>query len=317
MTACFALNSAVWAQGNFPTAPFAPPDPSISAVVQELVVTARRPGPALFTVRRGASTVIVLGAVTPLPHMLAWDTVRVERALDGANAVLLPPQGRIGVLDALGILFHAGDLKLARGQTLSGLMSADEKKRFENLRAQIHTGQGRYEGLKPGVAGFLLLSDFRKAAGLSAAKPASSVERLAKARNVPVRPLGEVRVGQAFKAFTHLTPEQDRACLDAALSDTEREAQHAPETARAWADGDLRAVRANYHGALFEKCILAAPSLQAVLDKGVAEGIAAVDAALARPGKTVVVTDLSFLLQANGLLDQLRAKGDAVSMPPE
>ena len=229
----------------------------------------------------------------------------------------MPPRGRPGVLDVVSIFFHAGDARLPRGQNLYGLMTPEEKARFENLRLQARTDPKRYASLKPALAGVVLLSDFRKAAGLSDAKPASTIQHLAEAHHVPVKTVGEFKLAGLFRAITHMTPEQNRSCLDAALSDTEREAQHGQEVAKAWADGDLKAVRAMYRGALIDQCVLAVPSLQAVLDKGMAQGVSAVNTALSKPGRSVLVVDLSLLVRPDGLLDQLRAAGDEVTVPSD
>ena len=50
------------------------------------------------------------------------------------------------------------------------------------------------------MAAFTLVGDFREAAGLSSAKPDSTVLKLAKAHGVPVRPVSEYRVASAIKA---------------------------------------------------------------------------------------------------------------------
>ena len=293
------------------------PDPATSAVVQELEVIGRRPGPALWTVKRGDATVVVVGALTPLPHMLDWDTTRVERAMDGADLVLLPPRGRPGVLDIVSIFLHGADAYLPRGRSVYDEMTPDEKARFENLRVQAKTETKRYASLKPALAGVRLLSDFRKAAGLSDAKPASTIEHLAQVHHIRVKTVGEFKLAGLFRAITHMTPEQNRDCLDAAIADAEREAQHGQDLARAWADGDLKTVTATYRGALMDRCVLEAPSLQAALEKGMNQGMAEVNAALSRPGKTVLVVDLGLLFRPNGLLDQLRAEGDEVKTPPD
>ncbi len=302
-----------------PAVPLAPPaiDPTASAVIQELEVIGRRPGPALWTVRRGDSSVVILGGVSPLPHMLEWNTIRVERAMDGANLVLLPPAGRAGVLDILSILFHAGDLQLPVGQTLTSLMSTDERARFDNLRNQIHTDAKRYERLKPAIAGLFLLSDFLKAAGLSAAKPASTVKRLAEQKHIRVKTVGDIDIGQFFRSESRMDAAQNKACFDAALTDAEWDASRARPVADAWANGDLRAVRAEYFGAFMDACVLKLPTLRAMLDKGEAEAVAAIDAALIKPGKTVAVIDLSLLLRANGVLDRLKAEGADITVPPD
>jgi hypothetical protein len=74
-------------------------------------------------------------------------------------------------------------------------------------------------------------------------------------------------------------------------------------------------VRANTSQTLLDRCLLQLPSLQAMLDQGVQEGVSTIEAALKRPGQSVAVIDLTFLLRADGVLDQLKARGDEVTVP--
>jgi uncharacterized protein YbaP (TraB family) len=303
------------AQG--PAATPAPPvqDPNESAVVQELFVTARYPGPALWTVQRGQGTVVVLGGLSPLPHMLQWDSHRLEHAMEGADLVLLPPTGRLGPLDLIYILFHAGDLRLPGGQTLWDQLTPEQKRRFDNLRTQIKQESKHYERLKPAIAGVLLLGDFEKGAGLSSAKPGSTVKDLAEARHIPTRPEGGIPVADVFRAVVRMDDRQGADCLDALLSETERIASRARPLADAWANGDLNAVKGEYLPAGVERCIAGASGLQAFSEKLTRDATASLDAALNKGGKTVAVVDLRLLLRADGVLDRLKAAGATVKAP--
>lgn len=298
--------------------PPAPLDPNESAVVQALdvVVVGRRPGPALWRVKRGDAEVVVLGGLSPLPHMLQWDTQRVERAMDGARVVILPPTGRLGALDLVYMLFHQGELKLPPGQSLWDRLTPDQRRRFDNLRLQAKTEPKRYERLKPAIAAFNLLADFEKAAGLSSAKPGSTVKALAEAHHVPTRASGGIQVGQFFRAIVAMDPAAERACTDAALAEADRAASMARPLADAWAVGDLKTVRADYLPTGFDRC-LAGSGLQGFFDKQIRDSTASIDAALAKGGKTVAVVDIRLLLSADGVLDRLKAEGAEISLPPD
>ena len=76
-------------------------DPN-ETLVEELVVTARLPGPAWWRVSNGTSTVYVLGAPTVAPKRQQWDRLQFDRHLEGANAVTLPLTG-LKVLEFAGI----------------------------------------------------------------------------------------------------------------------------------------------------------------------------------------------------------------------
>jgi hypothetical protein len=277
-------------------------------------VVARPPGPALWRVARGDSEVIILGGVTPLPHSLAWNTIRVERALDGAKALLIPPRPKIGVLDAAGLVL-GGKGKFRNEAPLEQSLPPRLRERFVAARVAAHQDQKRYGRYKPQVAGVMLVSDFREAAGLSGAKPGSTLIKLAKAHRVPVREIGDYRLAPLAKAAARLDEAAALACLEDAVTQVEVEASRAQDLAQAWAGGDLRGVRAAYGAPALERCAQQVPTVGALIERGTQQGVEAILAALAKPGRTVAVLDLNYLLRANGVLDRLKARGAEVTAP--
>lgn len=292
-------------------------DPDGSAVVQELEVYGRYPGPALWKVKKGAGEVVILGSLSPLPHMLEWRSPRLERALDQAEVVLAPPTGRVGIFDALNVLFHGGDARLPGSRTLWDEITPEERARFENLMSQIGGKPERYIHLKPAIAGFVLLSDFRKGAGLAEAKPATTVEAMAKARHVRVRTFGRVKLPMLFHAVTHMDAGGETACLEAALTQAEHDASRARPLAQAWADGDLKTVRAGYRPSLLERCVTELPTVQAAIDQAEDDAVAAVNELLNKGSKAVAVVDLTLLQGRDGVLDRLKAEGAEITVPRE
>ena len=288
-----------------------------SAVVEELEVVARAPGPALWRVVRGESEVVILGGVAPLPHSLVWDTTRVDRALDGARVLLIPPRPKVGVLDMAGLAL--GGMGRFRGDGDAPLESGLPprlRERFVAARTAALKDEKRYARWKPQIAGFMLVSDFREAAGLSSAKPASTVVKLAQARRVPVRAIGEnYRLTPLAKEAARLEGETSLACLDDAVAQVEVEASKSQALAQAWAAGDLRGVRANYGPPALERCIQQVATVNALIERGTEQGVEAILAALETPGRTVAVIDLNYLLRSNGVLDRLKARGAEVSAP--
>ncbi len=304
--------SSPWASGPPPWASTAPK--GVSTVVQELDVVKHLPGPALWRVTRGDSEVIILGSLQPLPHRLVWDTTRVVNALDGATALLLPPEPKFGVMDSVSLFFNRGLFEL-HGETLPQALPPEERARYDRVLALIHAKPAKYEHLKPAVAGAFLIGDWRRAAGLSDAKPISTVEKLAEADHVPVRHIGDFDAAPFAKTLAQMSPAANLACFDAALDDIDREAARAPANANAWANADLKAIGQSYTISVFDRCLMQSPSVQGLLERGMREGMQAIEQALQRPGKTVAIIDLNFLLRPNGILDRLKAKGDTIALP--
>jgi uncharacterized protein YbaP (TraB family) len=292
----------------------AAPDPGESAVVQQLEVIGRYPGPPQWTVRRGDAEVVVLGSLSPLPHMLEWNTHRFDRALDGARLVILPPDGRIGIFDGAYLLLHQGDLRLPGGQQLWDRLTPDERRRFDSLRAEAKTDARRYEHLKPAIAGMTLEADFDKAAGLSAAKPGSTVKRMAEARGIHTESEG-LPITALFRSVVRMDDAESHACLDAFLTDAERHRSQGRAMAEAWANGELGRIKGEYLASAVDQCVAGAPGLQAFVEKLTRDAKSQIDAALAKGGKTVAVIDLRVLLGADGVLDRLKAEGAAISVP--
>ena len=76
--------------------------------VEELLVVARAPGPAIWLVEKGGGKLYVVGAATPLPHQLAWKSPRLERALGQADVLLIPPKASVGPAQIAGFVLRFG-----------------------------------------------------------------------------------------------------------------------------------------------------------------------------------------------------------------
>jgi hypothetical protein len=333
MSLVFRLRTALLMAGVMVLAALAPPalalePPGAESALSErlaelsplatLEVVGRRPGPALWRVRRGDTEVVVLGAVSPIPHLQQWDQSRVEHAL-ARSGVLFLPQNRLrfGLIDGAAMFLNQGALKAKGPGGLEASLPPDLRARFERLRDGLKLDPRRYRELKPVVAGLLLLDDFHRAAGLSQDKPGTTVAKMAKADGVEVRMVGDLRAKTFFDAAARMTPAQNQACLSAALDDLEWESAHARPAAAAWAIGDLKTLFANLNPSLLDRCVMQAPTLQEVFDRGVGEGVGLIEGALGRPGTSVAVVDMTFLLRRGGVLDRLKAKGDEIAAPAD
>ncbi|PXA80889.1 TraB/GumN family protein [Caulobacter sp. D4A] len=311
----FAVSVPALAQTPSPTVELQPADPG-SAVVEELLVVARPPGPALWLVEKNGAKLYVLGSAAPLPHQLKWDSPRLNRALDQASLVLVPPEASVGPMQITKfVLTGGGGVRQGFGRKLEDRLPPDLKDRFVKARTQARRTAVPYKDWKPAVAGFILLSDFRQAAGLSEAKPVSTIERMAKAKGVKVKAMSQYRLGPVLSSAGKLSDEANLACLRDALNEIDYEAPRWNTLGRDWADGDIAAVRARYSSSAAQRCLLRAPGGAGLLDDQIGQSAKALSEALNRPGVTVAVVDLAFLLPRNGVLDRLKAQGATVTSP--
>ena len=289
-----------------------------SAVVEELLIVARPPGPALWLVEKGGAKLYVVGSAPPLPHQLKWDSPRLNRAMDQASLVLIPPEASVGPMQITKFfLTGGGGVRQPFGKKLENRLPPDLKARFISARERAGRTEVPYKDWKPAVAGFILLSDFRQAAGLSEAKPVSTIERMAKAKGVKVKAMSQYRLGPILASAGKLSDEANLACLSDTLTELEYDGAHPTDIGTDWANGDLASVRARYAASAAQRCVMRAPGGPALLAQQIGQSADALNEALSRPGVTVAVVDLAFLLPANGVLDRLKASGATVTSPAD
>ena len=96
----------------------------------------------------------------------------------------------------------------------------------------------------------------------------------------------------------------------------ERMSAHAEAAARAWAVGDVKTAEQNYAESRLYDCVIQAVQPAADLyERNEADTTAAIDAALNKPGKTIVVVALGPLLRKAGILQRLQALHMSVGRP--
>src|SRR5580658_9759697 len=139
------------------------PDPE-ATIVQELVVTARAGGPAWWRVSSGPSTVYVLGVPEALPKGLRWDMTLTRRRLAGAHELIEPPVVTAGLGDLFALLGARKHFR-SRGP-MENSLPADLRARFLAERPRLNGDARAYSGWTPLVAALLMVSDFRRHAGL-------------------------------------------------------------------------------------------------------------------------------------------------------
>ena len=292
----------------------AAPAPEEPQTLSELVVIAHPPGPALWRAQLGDSSVIILGSVSPMPQQLKWDQRQIEAALDGANLLLTQPRPDIGPLQILGLI--AGNVwKVRTSRPLEPNLPPEMRDRFVAFRKMALKGEDRYAHWKPVVAGYLLLSDFRRAVGMSQAKPGSVVEHLARDRHVPIQPLANYPINALFGLASKLDDRQGLICLEDVLREAAYDDAHRQDIDDDWAHGDVLAVSRRYRGASLQRCLEQAPGARALIDAQMARATDRIWTALNRPGKSVAVIDMAWLLPADGVLDRLRARGATIGSP--
>lgn len=278
------------------------------AAPAQVVVDAPR-GPAVWRAVRGGGEVDLLPTPVAAPTGLDWNARRVEGLLSGARALLTPAA-------------YALDHDVARPRRdapgppdLDARLPASVRDRLERELARLGVASAAYARLGPLEAAYRLRDDALRAAGLDAAEPDATIERLARRAGTPLRPVAAYRIDLGVDRA--LSPDAQAAlCLDGAMDDVEQARAHGADAARAWALDDVRAWLAQSRPPRTAACLDTVPAFAALRRRVLDDTAAAALAALSRGGRTVVLTSPDLLLRPGGLLDRLRAAGAAVTAPP-
>ncbi|WP_425996696.1 TraB/GumN family protein [Caulobacter sp. DWR1-3-2b1] len=287
-----------------------PEDPEAN-LVEELVVNAKLPGPAWWRISDGDTTIHMLGTLASLPKGAAWDTSVLERRLEGAFALILPPVGRAGVTDIPAMLKLRGKLK--SDQSLDAA-APELAPRLAKVRAQLGKKPDAYREWSPLGAGIMIAMDYQKTTKLDPGEPERTVGKLARKKRVKARPAGTYKAMPVMKAAVRdHSAEAGQLCLEGVLSEVEAGSAAARSAAQAWARGDVRAAIAGPRN--FQRCIRSLPGMVELEKRAMDDEIAALTEAMKTPGHAVALFSIRGLVAQNGLLDRMRAKGFTVRTP--
>jgi len=282
-----------------------------ATVVEALVVNARLPGPAWWRITDGDTTIYLLGTLHSLPNNQPWDKSVLERRLDGAFALILPPEGKAGVTDIPGLLALRGKLKSR--QPLDAAVP-DLAPKLAQVRAQLGKKPDAYRGWSPLGAGIEIAGDYRKSARLDPFEPERTVGRLARKHRVKARPVARYKLMPLAKAAVRGHSEAaGRVCLEGVLDEAAGGAGPARIAAAAWARGDVRGAISGPRN--FQRCMLSLPGMADLERRGTQAELDALVAAMATPGHAVALFPIRGLVAKDGVLDQMRARGFVVLTP--
>ena len=313
LAACAALSTAAARAQEAPAAPPAAVDDP--GQVSELVVVAHPQGPAMWRVTYNGAEMTIMGSVQPVQQQQKWDRRQTMAALDGARLVILPPKVGLDPLQVIALV----TTNIWRVRTLGSLESRlppDLKARFVQARMVAQQPESRYAHWRPAASGFLLLSDMRHTLGYSMGKPGTTIEKIARGMHIPTRSISNYSVLSLVNLAVHLDDKQNLACLDDALAQAEYERAHVQDMNDDWAHGDVLSVNARYRLPPLQRCLMLAPGARKEIDRAMAEAGDRLWADLQKPGKTLAVVDMAWLLPKDGLLDRLKAHGATVGPPP-
>lgn len=312
--ACIFTGTSAAAQ----PAPMVEPTVPVWAEVETVNANAS-PGPALWHVTKGNSEVWILGTIGALPKSVTWSKRAISDLMDSATSVILPPDATAGLFEGSWFLIsYGGRLSLPRGQKLEATMPEEMRSRFVVTRTMLGKDADRYETDTPIRAALRLMQDYNAKAGPMGQGPGAVVGKLARDHKVPQKAAATFEAIPALKEVLTLPIAAQDVCLAATMEDIDRLSHHAEAAAEAWAVGDVKGVKTHFAESRLFDCIAAAAHTVAAFNQnGTAATVTAIDAALDKPGRTIVLIGMGPLLRKGGVLEQLQAQHLTIEGPAE
>jgi len=313
---------------NLPQRP-PPQSPPQSAAeeppVAEIEVSGERPGPSLWKVSRGDHVVWLLGTLDPLPRRMTWRSLEVERVIAQAQEVLpsVPSvNARIGPILAIRLYMQWRHTeKIPDGQTLRDWLTPQLYARLLQLESRYDRHDRKLESMRPIFAAWRLYDRAIDASGLTSHNDIQDTV-LALARKHRVRvdkmPLRVEDPRAILAAVNEIPRAAEIDCLAATVDRLETDVGAMQQRARAWALGDVNALRALPYARQRQTCwdaVTRAPALKALADRAAAEWDSALQRALTNNRSTLALKPIYDLIAPDGVLAQLRSRGYTVEGP--
>ena len=287
-------------------------DPETTAL-DDVVVLARRSGAPMWTVTRGDSTLILVGAITGIPRDLDWRPDDLEAAAARSGQILFPQEGRASVADLFRIIWRARTIsQLPQGQTSADYLTPEWQGRLEAVMAGERNQDWRRKSLL-----FLSFDLMQEKAGYAARGGGDDatdvIRRAARRARVALRPVGTVRGDEIVESLISAPQSAHVPCVEAAIAAAEVGPDAARERAEDWRALRVADVVASPIDRALNQCWpWGDPEIEPQLRQ---QWAAAIETSLISPGVIMGVAPIRLLAEEGGVLDGLEARGLEVVGP--
>jgi hypothetical protein len=270
------------------------------ALVEALVVNARTPGPAWWSVSKGEAKVWVLGLAGRIPADTVWDARAFERRVTATRRLLYSGGGR----------FRLWKWAVNSDGRWAQALAPEERERLSQWAIEAGKPAWFYVRMKPTYAAMMIRGDIGRA-GDAPRKPVISLMARAGALGAELIPInGEVP--KALERGLSEGSQRDLACIRWVLSTSD---QDTVDRAQAWARGDVRALVSRPMS--YDPCVQSMRVVQASLNDNETALADEVARTLDGERNAVALIGLVPLLRQGGVLDQLRKRGYSVETPAQ
>ena len=273
------------------------------STVDDVVVVARRAGAPMWTVERGDSTVILVGAISGVPRDFVWRPDALREATARSQRILYPTEGRASASDIFRLMWRIRTIsRLPNGATTADYLPAELQTRLETVMAKDGAG---WQSKSLVALSFDLMEKAGRERRTSGA--VTAVREAARRAKVPGEPVGILRGDELVEGLISGPPGQYVPCIAAAIAAAEAGPEGARERLEAWRSLKVRDVLANPLDQAYDLCWPSGDPEAAPAQRE--QWRVATQAALAEPGVTMGVAALRILAEPGGVLDQLEAQG--------
>ena len=307
------LAAVLLAAAAFPAVSTAQTPGAEVAALDDVVVLARRSGAPMWTITRGDSTLILVGAITSIPRGLSWRPDDLEAAAAQSDRILSPQVGQASFTDLFRVIWRARTIaRMPEGRTTADYLTPALQARLEALMADERNQDWRRKSLL--FVGFDLMQDkagYRS--GRTGDDAMDVIRRAARRADVPVRPVGTVRGDELIDSLITAPQTAHVPCVEAAVAAAEAGPNATRDRAEDWRALRVAEVVASPVDKALNQCWpWGDPEIAPQLRQQWAE---AIETALASPGVTMGVAPIRLLAEAGGVLDALEARGFEVVGP--
>jgi TraB/PrgY/gumN family len=300
----FALASAAPAQNK-----------ADRAQAEDIIVTGRRSGVPMWTVRSDKTTLVLVGAIAGVSKTTKWDPLALTEALRKADRVMFPQSHALTVSNPFNLIGWLAKYKkmgsLPKGQDLGQFVAPEHMRRLAALQARGMAQKG-YERRHP----LHLSNDLRDRAkgdvdyGRHAA---DYVERAIKTHKLKlaVDPIAKSKAKPVVKDLFASQPGEHVPCLIDAIGAAEAGPAAVQARSDAWAARRVPEVLASPADKVYASCWPAGVGIGPERE----ELLAQMRTLLDEDQVTVAVLALRTLAETGGILDGLQAAGFDIQGP--
>jgi hypothetical protein len=293
-----------------------PPVDDPNAIVEELVVTARYPGPAFWRVSDADSEVWIMAVPYLIPEKMVWDKSRTEQVLKGANGLILPSGVGVGLGEAVRFAIKYRKQFTNEGnRTLDQVLPAQVIERYQQLPKAYQTTDLKTATLKPIFAGLSVAARAKKTGRWI--EPHSDMVKLAKKAKVKIRAAPMTSALPIATAIMTMPEAEQSQCFDGFVSSLDHGIKTVGPVAAAWAEGRTAEFLRGTTTTGADQCIYSIGEVKSLREKAYQSEIKLIKAALDLPGKTLMITNVRPLVAQNGILARLKAEGLTVRTPAD